>query len=234
MLRNYLKVAWRNLVKNKGYSFINIGGLAIGMTVAIFIGLWVYDELSFNKYHKNYDSIAQVWGGGTNPQTSEIEGSYTLQYALGAVIKNNYPHYFKHAAMSTFPGDFSVSSSDKIFISRGQFMEEDGPAILSLQMLAGSHSSLHDPESIILSRSVAESIFGKNDPINKTLKIDNRIDAKVTGIYEDIPANSQFAQVKFFGAWQLLIELRNLQRNIVDDWDNRTINIYVQLQPTYP
>lgn len=231
MLRNYLKVAWRNLVKNKGYSFINIGGLAIGMTVAIFIGLWVYDELSYNKYHKNYDSIAQVWGGGTNPQTSEIEGSYALQYALGAVIKNNYPHYFKHAAMAWIPGDFSIASSDKIFISRGQYIEEDGPAILSLRMLAGSHASLRDPQSIILSRSFAESIFGKNDPVNKTLKIDNRFDVKVTGVYEDIPRNSQFGVVKFFASWQMLVALRNFGKNVVDDWDNRMINIYVQLQP---
>ena len=60
MIKNYFKIAWRNLVKSKGYSAINIGGLAIGMAVAMLIGLWIYDELSFNKYHKNYDSIAQV------------------------------------------------------------------------------------------------------------------------------------------------------------------------------
>ena len=60
MLKNYFKIAWRNLEKNKGYSAINIGGLAIGMAVAILIGLWIYDELSFNKFHKNYEHIAQV------------------------------------------------------------------------------------------------------------------------------------------------------------------------------
>jgi len=60
MIKNYFKIAWRNLIRNKGYSAINIGGLAVGMAVAILIGLWIYDELSFNKYHKNYDSIGLV------------------------------------------------------------------------------------------------------------------------------------------------------------------------------
>ena len=60
MIKNYLKVAWRNLVKNKASSFINIGGLAVGMAVAMLIGLWIWDELSFDKYHQNYDRIAQV------------------------------------------------------------------------------------------------------------------------------------------------------------------------------
>ncbi len=66
MIKNYFKTAWRNLVRNKGYSLINIGGLAIGMTVAMLIGLWIYDELSFDTYHKNYDHIAQVMQNGTS------------------------------------------------------------------------------------------------------------------------------------------------------------------------
>lgn len=67
MPKNDLKIAWRNLIKNKGYSALNIGGLAVGMAVAMLIGLWIYDELSFNKYHKNYDGIAQIWAGGKDP-----------------------------------------------------------------------------------------------------------------------------------------------------------------------
>src|SRR5688572_310503 len=85
MCRSYFKIGWRKLLRNKGYSLINIGGLAIGMTVAMFIGLWVYDELSFNKYHKNYNHIAQVWGGGTDPGTSQIGGTYAMQYPVGPV-----------------------------------------------------------------------------------------------------------------------------------------------------
>ncbi|MDQ2656546.1 MAG: hypothetical protein M3Y60_03920 [Bacteroidota bacterium] len=83
---SYVKIGWRNLLRNKGYSLINIGGLAAGMSVAILIGLWIYDELSFNKYHSNYDRIAQVyrmetWGEGSEANTAQVTG-------LGTLLKN--------------------------------------------------------------------------------------------------------------------------------------------------
>ncbi len=83
MYKSYLKIGWRNLVKNKGYSFINIGGLAMGMAVAVLISLWVYDELSFNKYHENHGTLAQVyrsqiWGGEREANTSLVTGLGTL------------------------------------------------------------------------------------------------------------------------------------------------------------
>ena len=87
MIKNYLKIALRNLAKNKVYSFINIGGLAVGMAVAMLIGLWVYDELSFNKYHKNYEKIAQIRRFGTDPNTKESRSSESLFFPMGASIK---------------------------------------------------------------------------------------------------------------------------------------------------
>ncbi|MEP6596843.1 MAG: ABC transporter permease, partial [Ginsengibacter sp.] len=109
MIQNYFKIAWRNLIKNKGYSAINIGGLAVGMAVAILIGLWIWDELSFDKYHKNYDSIAQVWAGGTDPETSKIDAGDALQFPMGAVLKKNYQHYFKHVLMAWWVGGYMLS-----------------------------------------------------------------------------------------------------------------------------
>src|SRR3954468_6731601 len=106
MIRNYFKTAWRNLLKSRSSSFINIGGLAIGMAVAMLIGLWIYDELSFDKYHKNYDSIGQVWAGGKDPGETEIQGSVALQFPMGAVLKNNYNHYFKHVLMAWWIGGY--------------------------------------------------------------------------------------------------------------------------------
>ena len=87
MFRNYLKVAFRNLKANKVSSAINIGGLAVGMAVAVLIGLWIFDEMSFNKYHKNHESIGQVWAGGTDPDTKEMDGSISMQLPMGAVLK---------------------------------------------------------------------------------------------------------------------------------------------------
>lgn len=231
MIKNYLKIAWRNLIRNKGYSAINIGGLAVGMAVAILIGLWIYDELSYNKYHKNYHSIGQVWGGGTDPETSNIEGSIAMQFPMGAVLKNNYQHYFKHVLMAWWVGDYALSVNNNKFMKKGEFIEAGAPDMLSLKMLSGTHAALTDPHSIILSKTTAKAIFGKEDPMNKSLKIDNRIDVKVTGIYEDIPRNNRFSEVQFFSPWALWVSSNSWIKNNENNWDNRSFNIYVQLQP---
>src|SRR4030095_8141462 len=173
MIKNYLKIAWRNLIRNKGYSAINIGGLAVGMAVAILIGLWINDELSFNKYHRNYNSIGQIWGGGTDPETFNIDGSVAMQLPMGAVLKNNYQHYFKHILMAWWIGDYALSVDDKRLTKRGEFIEAGGTDMLSLKMLKGTYAALTDPHSIILSKSAADAMFGDADPLNKSLKIDN-------------------------------------------------------------
>lgn len=231
MIRNYLKVAWRNLIKNKVYSFINIGGLTLGMTVAIFIGLWIYDELSFNKYHKNYDDIAQVWSCDTDPETQTIRGGQSIQYPVGISLVNSYPHYFKHVLMAWWAGNSTLSSADKKLSKKGQFIEGGVAEMLSLKMLKGSYESLNDPYSIILSKSAAESIFGNDDPINKSLSIDGRMTVKVTGIYQDIPRNNHFSEMQFFAPWSLWLSFNEWAQKKEGDWDNRPFNIYVQLQP---
>ena len=97
MYQSYFKIGWRNLLKNKGYSMINIGGLAMGMAVAILIGLWIQDELTFNKYHSNYDTIAKVyrnnnWGGRIETGTSAASG-------LGTLLRSEYGMHFRNVTM---------------------------------------------------------------------------------------------------------------------------------------
>ncbi|HKZ36386.1 MAG TPA: FtsX-like permease family protein, partial [Chryseolinea sp.] len=230
MYKSYFKIGWRNLLKNKSYSVINIGGLAIGMTVAMFIGLWCYDELSFNKYHKNYDDIAQVWSGGTDPETSETEGSVYVEYPLGSVLKNNYQHYFKHVLMARGVGETTISREATKILKKGMFIEAGAPEMLSLKMLKGSYKSLNNPQSIILSKSTAEAIFGNEDPMSKSLTIDNRMEVQVTGVYDDIPKNNRFGEVQFFSPWALWVSVNDWLKRNENDWDNRPVNIYVQLQ----
>jgi putative ABC transport system permease protein len=231
MYKSYFRIGWRNLVKNKGYSFINIGGLAMGMTVAIFIGLWVYDELSFNKYHENYDDIAQAWSCGIDPATQEISGGPSIQYPVSTTLRNNYPQYFKHVLTAWWVGDHTLSTKDKKFSKKGEFIEDGAIEMLSLRMLKGSYKSLNDPRSIVLSKSTAESIFGKEDAMNKTLSIDGRMDVQVTGVYEDIPRNNRFSELHFFAPWSLWLSHNEWAQGKDADWDNRPFNIYVQLQP---
>ena len=231
MLASHFKVGWRKLLRNKGYSIINIGGLAIGMTVAMFIGLWINDEISFNKYHKNYHDIAEIWAGGVNPESSEVEGSFAVHQPLGRVLRNNYPQYFKHVLKAWFSGEYVIDIEGKKLKKKGLFIEGGVLDMLSLRMLQGGYQSLGELNSIVLSRSAALSIFGNENPINKTLKIDNQMQAKVTGIYEDIPRNNRFADIEFFAPYSLYVSAHDFLKNRETDWDNRTSNVFVQLQP---
>ncbi len=134
MIKSYLKIAWRNLVKNKGYSAINIGGLAIGMAVAILIGLWIYDELSFNKYHKNYDRIAQVMiRGNFNGQRFS---SAALPRPLEQELRAKYGRNFRQIVMSRWNEGHILSAGDKKLSQTGRFMQEGAPEMLSLKMLS--------------------------------------------------------------------------------------------------
>jgi putative ABC transport system permease protein len=230
MFQNYFRVALRNLLKNNGYAFINIGGLALGMTVTMLIGLWIKDELSFNKYHKNYETIGQIWAGGTDPESSKIDGSVALQLPMGAVLKNNYQHYFKHILLGWWIGGYTLSTDDKKLTKTGEYIEPGGPEMLSLEMISGTYACLKDPHSIILSQSTARAMFGNEDPMNKSLKINNNIDVKVTGVYADIPKNNHFSEVQFFSPWDLWVSANKWIQQNENEWDNRSFNIYVQLQ----
>ncbi|WP_337044678.1 FtsX-like permease family protein [Emticicia sp. 17c] len=231
MILNYFKIAFRNLSNNKVYSFINIGGLAVGMSVAMLIGLWVYDELSYNTYHKNYDSIAQVKNKSTDPNTGITRSGDALQFPLGTALKNNYKHYFKHVLRAFWFGNYTLTSDNDKFPKTGEFIEGDVIEMLSLKMLKGSSASLQDPHSIILSKSTADAIFGDQDPLNKNLKIDNRMDVVVRGVYEDLPRNNRFSEIQFFSPWSLWVSSNEWVKQCENEWNNSSFNVYVQLQP---
>ncbi|MDJ1505788.1 ABC transporter permease [Xanthocytophaga agilis] len=231
MLRNYLKIALRNLFKNKAYSFINIGGLAVGMCVATLIGLWVYDEVSYDTSHPNYADIAQIRHFSTYPGTGVTTTGESIQIPLGTALKGNYKPYFKHILMTFWAGDFTVSYGDKKIPSYGRFIEPGVIDMLSLKMLNGNASALSDPHSVILSASKAKAIFGNENPINQTLKIDNRIDVTVTGVFEDLPQNTSFGDLEFFAPWDLWVSSNDWVKECVNKWDNSSFTIFVQLAP---
>src|ERR1700760_2829456 len=117
MIRNYLKIAWRNLIKNKISSFINIGGLAVGMAVAMLIGLWIWDELSFNKYHQNYDRIAQVTVNAN--YSGEVYTITSNPLPMGFELKSAYASDFKYVVMSTGAEQHKFILKNKSFTETG-------------------------------------------------------------------------------------------------------------------
>ena len=226
MLQNYLKIALRNLVKNKVYSFINIAGLAVGMAVAMLIGLWIIDELSANKHHKNYDSIYQVmmhqtFDGHRGSQTA-------LPYPMGEELRTKYPD-FKAVAMSDWGSGHSLVTGNQKFSNVGHFLDKEGIDMFSFNILKGDKNPLKDPYSIVLTDELAQTIFGNKDPIGKVLKIDNTADVKVTAVVKKQPKNANY-QFDYLLPWSLIAKLNPYIKTQETQWGNNSHQVFVQLK----
>ena len=229
MFKNYILIAWRNLSRHKTSAIINISGLTIGMSVAIMIGLWVWDEVSYDTNFKNFDTIGLVYS------SSSYKGKYLcneiVSRPLEFELRNKYGSSFKHIVMSRWTEDRVLTSGDKKLTISGRFMQAEAPDMLSLEMIAGNRNALNDPSSIIISESTAEKFFGKGDAIGKAIKIDNTMNVKVAGIYPDFPSNCKFANVNFIAPWDLLMANTPWMEEAKDNWTNESFKIYVQIQP---
>lgn len=229
MISNFLKIAFRSIIRSRGYSIINIAGLAVGMSVTILIGMWVYDEVSFNQYHSNYDRIGEVFQHqkSTDGQiTTVLSGSGPL----GAELKANYKDDFRYVVRMWWESNHTLSIDDQKVSQYGTFMDSDVLAMFSFRMKRGDHSSLSQPASVVLSESTAKAIFGNSDPIEKMIRIDNSMDVKVTGVYEDIPANSRFAGINFISTWDFFYQSNYWMKDQENNWKN-DLTTFVQLQP---
>ncbi len=225
MIKNYFKIAWRNLVKNKAHSFINITGLSVGMAVAMIIGLWIWDEMTFNKDNPAYDRIAQIYQNNTMNTTVETWNSMPLP--LGDELRKTHGSDFKYIVMSSWTESHFLTSGDKKVTKTGNFLEPDGPALLNLHMLKGTREGLKETFSIFLSASTAKALFGDADPMNKVVRMDDKLDAKVSGVYEDFPRNSDFASLNFMAPWALKKYKDPYMVHM--DWGNNAYQIYVQI-----
>jgi putative ABC transport system permease protein len=226
MIKNYLKIAWRNLIKNKASSLINIGGLAVGMAVAIMIGLWIYDELSFDKNFKNYDHITQVLQNNT--MNGEIGTGNSVPWPMGDELRKSFGSDFKYVTMATYNGGHILTYGNKKLTENGTYFEPQALDMLSVKLLKGNKTGLNDPSAIMLSESTARAYFGNADPIDRMMKIDNSQVVKVTGVYEDLPENSSFAGVNFIAPWEQFSNANGLKKQ-ADTWRCNCYFTYTQL-----
>ena len=227
MIKNYIKIAWRNLIHNRVSSMINIGGLAVGMAVAMLIGLWIWDELSFDNGYKNRDRIARVMDNSFINGQTETWGSSAWPLAPG--LRSNFGSYFKHVIITSWTGDHLLTYGDKTVTQKGNYMEPAITDMLSVKMLKGTAKSLNDPTSIILSQTTAKAVFGNIDPINKLIKIDKTQNAKVTGVYENLPENSSFGDLTFIAPWQMLAISQNYPGRFNNPWGASWFQTFVQI-----
>lgn len=228
MLKTNLKIAWRNLVKNKKSAFINVVGLALGMAVFMLIALWVWDELSYDKYHKNYERIGQI------VQTQTFNGeqyrNVAIPFPLGEELKTQYGDNFQYVTMASWPGKHVLSHINRSFSEYGIFMDVDAPHMLSLTILKGNINGLQNPNSIMLAASTAKAIFGDEDPLEQVMKINQQLDVKVTAVYQDLPHNTSFADLKFIAPWELYVASEDWIDNQRSNWDSNSFQLFVQLR----
>lgn len=227
MLLNYLKIAYRNLVNNKVYSFINIGGLAVGMAVAILIGLWIYDELSFDKYHEDHDRIALLQKNRNFNGNIITEQSQSLP--LAATLRESYGNYFEEVVASSYGGERSLSIGDKNIIKRGLFMEKGGEKILDLEILEGSPKFPLQPFEILISEKTKEALFGQKDAINQSINLDKNTTFKIVGIFKSLPKNSTYRSTAFYASFDSFVQMEEWVRSAKNRWDENSFPIYVKL-----
>lgn len=227
MLKNHLKIAWRNLIKNKGYSLINIGGLALGMAVTLVIALWMHDELTYNDYFKNRSQIAQVYQSQTfNGETGTAQA---IPQPLEKALKESYNDNFKHIVMSSWQASQYLEYKDVSISRHGNFMQPDAPEMLELKIVKGNKNGLQEINAIMLGESTAKALFGDVDPIGKTVKVNNQFSMMVTAVFEDMPYKSTFKEMQFLMPWEKYVTTNDWMSRNRDNWGNNSFQMFVQI-----
>jgi putative ABC transport system permease protein len=221
MYKSYFKIGWRNLWRNKGYSLINISGLALGITVTILIGLWMFDEWSFNKSFKNYDRIASVYHHLKFGET--IVSQSSIPYPMGQELRNGLAE-LDEVVMASDPSEHIVNYEGNKFSKQGLFVEPSFTDMFSLQMVEGTSNDLKEIHSILLAHSLAKSL-ADHELIGKMIKLDGKDNFLVAGVFKDFPSNSEFSEIKML----LPMEYHLVNGKNRDSWDSFNYQCFVRL-----
>lgn len=221
MLRNYLKIALRNLRRHKLYSFINIAGLAVGLATAILIMLWIWNQLSYDQFNLHKDRLYRVMTQSTYNANAFPETAAPL----ANVLRNDIPG-IKYVAKTTWSMPLLFSAENKHQKEKGLFVGADFLKMFTYPLMQGNPgTALRDPDNIVISQKLAKKYFGDEDPVGKTVKIANNQDYRVTGVLKNIPANSSFQ-------FDFLLPESNFEKGkswLKKHWGVLTIRTYVLL-----
>jgi len=227
MIKNYFVITWRNIKRNKGFSFINITGLAVGMAACLLILLWVRDELGFNRFHENVDNIYLVISERVNHRGDFFN---TTPVPLSIPLQNDYPEISKVVRFQ-FRNGIIARYEDKIFNDwEGAFVDPGVFEVFTFPLSKGDATSVFEKkDSIVLTEEAAEKLFGGIDPMGRMMEIEGDL-VEVTGVLHDIPQNSDI-QADFFRPFRAMREITEYQHFI---WNWFACKTYVQLQEGIP
>ncbi|MBS1666256.1 MAG: ABC transporter permease [Bacteroidetes bacterium] len=227
MLKNYFKTAWRNLVKNKSFSLINILGLSVGISVCFIIMMYVMDELSYDRFNKNADRIVRISfkanmnGGKINEASVMPPTAQTLKY--------DYPEVEIATRLRDYGIPKVILNDKKFNAGRLAFVDANFFSVFTFQFLQGDPANaLQLPNTIVITEEMAKTYFGNQDPIGKTLKFNNDGDDlyKVKGVFKKLPSNSHFH-------FDMLASMASLPEAKSTSWMQSNFYTYLLLQKGY-
>lgn len=227
MFKNYFKIAFRNLFKNKIYSFINVFGLAIGMAATIMIGLWIVDELSYDNYFENKPQIAQIFQHQSN--NGDTDTGPSIPRPLEFALREGYKDNFKHIVMSSWTQPRYIRFGETNIYREGNAMQEGGAEMLGLNILEGNKEGLKEKNSIMLSESSAKALFGTETAVGKIVKVNNTGDLVVTAVYKDIPENNSFNNMDYLISWKYYVTTQPWLERAKTRWGNNSFQLFVQI-----
>jgi putative ABC transport system permease protein len=228
MLPNYLKIAFRTLWKNKGYTALNVAGLALGMACSFLAALWAYDELTYDQFHENYGSIYQV--NRNSERDGQIFVSQNTPYPLATSLKETYPDIAYACRVDRDEARLLTAGEKKVY-RQSYYADPDFLAMFSFPLAEGSGATaLADPRSIVLSKQTAEALFGQEEAVGRIIRFNNAIDVKVMGVLAAIPANSTF-QFDCLLPYSLKAVMDPWYLTLEDVWGNNVVRTFIQLKP---
>ncbi|HEU4634039.1 MAG TPA: ABC transporter permease [Flavisolibacter sp.] len=224
MLKNYFKIAFRNLLRNKAFSVINISGLAIGMASAMLILLWIQNEVSYDQFHEKKDRIYEAWNRAHF--SGKLQCWNTTPKVLARTVERDIPEV-EHSVRVNWPSNYLFSIGEKRLTVQGNIVDSNFLQVFSFPMVQGNpRLALMDMHNIVLTEKLAKKIFGGEDAMGKVIKIDNKDNFTVTGIVKDLPNNTRF-NFEYLLPWAYL----RSQGNDDQYWGNNSTRTYVLLKP---
>ncbi|MCG2615290.1 ABC transporter permease [Terrimonas sp. NA20] len=224
MIRNFFKIAWRNMLRSKGFTVINITGLIVGMASAILILLWIQNEVSYDQFHDKKDRIYEAWNRASF--SGELHCWNTTPKVLARALERDLPEV-EQAVRVDWNSNFLFSIGEKRMTIRGTIVDSNFLQVFGFPLLKGQPGQvLQDMHSIVITESLAESLFGSEEAMGKMIRIDNKESFTVTGILKDLPNNTRF-KFEYLIPWAY-------KRSVGDDdqnWGNNSTRTYVLLKP---
>ena len=224
MFKNVLKITFRNMKKHKGYSFINITGLGVGMAACILILLWIQDELSYDRFHENADRLYRVV-----TEFKQFDEFWpVVSIPVGPALKEDFPEIVNSARCN--PCDCLLQRGERRFDESGAYVDPSFFRMFTFPFTRGdSKQAFLNPSSIIITQEMAEKYFGNEDPVGKILRLDNERDVTISGVLRNMPRNSHL-RYDFF----LPISLHIQRDRDPSHWGRFQLYTYVLIQKNIP